>query len=553
MGANTLAAHQAAISTGGHNIANANTEGFTRQRASMTTAPSSNGVGEGVRQGEVVQMVDRFTNSKILQELPKGATYETRQGFLEKLETVFNEVQGVGLREHLNHFWSSWSALANEPESDAARSQLTERSDALAGKFRQMYGELKTLREEANSKVALGVDQINGIANKIMDLNQKITQSEFRHIPANDARDQRSRYLADLAKIIDINPVENEAGAVIVSTAVGWTLVEPMNVNPLQATRTGGELGMYTIEGTGSGALRADLSDRFTDGELKSLLEIRDHTIVGFMNELDEMAFGLADRVNQFHSTGTGMNSGYQVAQSSFGLSPDAQQEPLPFVKNGVFQLHLVDPDQGILETYEVEVRAGADTLPDIVDAINQTVQDPSLLEASLEPDGSVKIMAKQGNQFIFGQDSSGFGKVMGFNSFFETLKGAEDIRLSEHILKDSNQISTGQDLIPGDNRTALGIAKLQITPTLRDGTMTIDEFYNSLLAKLGLTIQKNMANQEHQTNLVSQLNEIRNNVSGVSIDEEVAKMAQYQKGYQAAAKFISTVDEMTQSVIQMV
>ena len=140
----------------------------------------------------------------------------------------------------------------------------------------------------------------------------------------------------------------------------------------------------------------------------------------------------------------------------------------------------------------------------------------------------------------------------MGFNSFFETLKGAEDLRLSDRIMLDPNTISTGRDLYPGDNRVALDIAKLQTDPHMRNDTMTFDEFYNTILADLGLRIQRNQTEKAQQDSLVNQFSQIRSSISGVNMDEELAKMMQYQKAYEASARFVGTVDQMMDTLVRM-
>jgi flagellar hook-associated protein 1 FlgK len=140
----------------------------------------------------------------------------------------------------------------------------------------------------------------------------------------------------------------------------------------------------------------------------------------------------------------------------------------------------------------------------------------------------------------------------LGFNSFFETLKGAEDLRLSDRIMLDPNTISTGRDLYPGDNRVALDIAKLQTDPHMRNDTMTFDEFYNTILADLGLRIQRNQTEKAQQDSLVNQFSQIRSSISGVNMDEELAKMMQYQKAYEASARFVGTVDQMMDTLVRM-
>ena len=95
------------------------------------------------------------------------------------------------------------------------------------------------------------------------------------------------------------------------------------------------------------------------------------------------------------------------MMKSTFGLNSEALNQPLPFLKDGIFQLHLVDPHNEILETYELEIKSGVDTLPDIVKRLNKTVNDPGLLQASIEADGSMLLQSSHDYKFIFGQDQS--------------------------------------------------------------------------------------------------------------------------------------------------
>ncbi|MBF0352264.1 MAG: flagellar hook-associated protein FlgK [SAR324 cluster bacterium] len=553
MGHKALSAQQRAISTTGHNIANMNTDGFTRQRSeTISEKPASDGSGGGVRSGFVKQIYDRFAQQKILQEKPKNGVYDSREKFLQKIEVVFSEMEGAGLRKTLNDFWDSWSLLANQPESDAARAKVRDRGDALSARFRMMHNELTTIRNEANGRIAGVVSEVNNLAKQIAELNHNISRAEMAGQKANDARDERNQLLEDMSGLADINWFEGEDGAIQVLIGDHWPLVHKGTTNLLSTSQNGGETGMFSIEGTGSNGSKHDLTNSFRSGELKEVMTIRDHTTVEYLQQLDDMAFGLAHRINRLHATGTGLNHAPNVVKSSFGLNPDAQQQPLPFVKDGILQLHLVGGDRDVLETYEIEVQAGKDSIQDIVQRINETVGDPALLEASLENDGSVKLQAGMGRGVIFGNDETELTLVMGFNNFFESLQGAADMRISDKILKDPNNIATGKDLVPGDNQVALKIATMQTEPTMNDDTMTFDEFYNGILADVGLRIQRNQTDKEHQDALLSQFQEIRDSISSVNLDEEIAQMVQYQKAYEASARFITTVNEMMDTLLRM-
>ena len=554
IGVRSLLTQQSGIATAGHNIANINTEGFSRQEVQTESAATQpDGTGGGVKRGIPRRVFDRFTARKIVQEESNSAVYDARERFLTKVEIVFNELDDAGLHRSLNEFWDSWSFLANEPESDVARERLIHRSEALTQRFRAMNSELRGLRMEANSRVAGVVAEINMIVGQIADLNRQITSYELTDRTANDTRDQRQLLLERLAKLVDVQWLEGERGDMKVSVGrTGWTLVNGRHAGELRPSLHGGETGMYQVQGIGERHYKVNLTDEFRGGELKEVLDVRDETIVAYMQQLDDLAFGLGQKVNRLHSGGTGLRSGMERAQSAYGLNPDAQSQPLPFLKDGIFQFHLLNEEEEFLATYEVELQAGLDNVHTIVQRINETVNDPLYFQASVEEDGSVVFQAGGGKQFIFGDDTTDFRLVMGFNNFFETLKGAEDIHLAKRLVENPNNISTGKDLVPGDNQVALEIVKLQTTPTMEDDTMTFGEYYNGILADVGLRLQRNHVEKEHQDSLLGQFKEIRDSVSSVNMDEEVADLVQYQKAYEASAKFVSTVDEMMETVIRM-
>ncbi len=553
MGQHALSINQRAMQTVGHNIANQETEGFSRQQVhSGTAAPDPTGVGGGAKAQPTSRVYDKFVQRKILQENPRSGMFKSRGEFLQKIEIIFSETEGNGLHQALNEFWNSWSQLSNQPESESARIQVRERSDVLARRFRGMHSQLDGLRNEINGRLVATINKVNELGQKVAELNRQIISYESGQRNANDMRDARNQAIEELSELVDVNSFENPNGRVTVIIGRDWTLVEGNNRYQLEGKMKGGELGMLRIDGVSINDNRRDLTRIFREGEMSEMLRMRDDTIVRYQHNLDEIAFNLAGQVNKIHATGTGINSATDMMKSTFGLNSTALSQPLPFLKDGIFQLHLVDPHNEILETYEIEIQAGIDTLPDIVQRLNQTISDPGLLQASIEADGSMLLQSASDYKFIFGEDQSSITQVLGLNSFFDTLKGAEDIQLSEHIHENTNNISTGKDLIPGDNRVALEITKLQTRPTMRDETMTFDEYYNGVLTGMGLKIQRNKTEQAQQESMVRQFKEIRSSISSVNMDEELTDMMQYQKAYEASARFINTVDRMMETVIKM-
>jgi len=112
MGSRAMSASQRAVTTAGHNIANQNTEGFSRQQQSTQTAfPQPNGIGNGTEPSPTTRVFDRFVQRKIVQETPRSGVFTTREEFFSKLELVFSEMSDSGLHRAMNDFWNSWKPL----------------------------------------------------------------------------------------------------------------------------------------------------------------------------------------------------------------------------------------------------------------------------------------------------------------------------------------------------------------------------------------------------------------------------------------------------------
>ena len=169
-----------------------------------------------------------------------------------------------------------------------------------------------------------------------------------------------------------------------------------------------------------------------------------------------------------------------------------------------------------------------------------------------LKQDGSVGLEASGAYNFILGADETGFATMMGFNNFFESLEGARDFRMNERIRRNPSQISTGTMLVPGDNTKALAISELQFSPTMEGQTITFDEYYNGMMADMGLRLNRAQEDKRNQELIQDQFQKLRNETSSVNMDEEVADMVQYQRGFDAAAKFVSTIDKMTQTIVNI-
>ena len=553
LGKRALMAQQAGMNVAGHNIANINNEDFSRQRVQLEDQhPRKSMFGQGVNIGSVERVTDRFATQRVIAEQARLGGLSVREQTLAKLEQIFNEMETGGLRATLNEFWDAWGHLANQPESEIHRSELITKTRSMTRKLNEMGGQLRGLRTEVNGRMSLQIEQINQLAEQLAVQNTNVQRTDRGRGEASDLRDEREATLKKISKLIEINWFEDDDKLIQVTAGNGWPLVAGRRAGRLEASLKNNELGMFSLHGIDPQGISKDLTGEIREGEMAEMFRLRDETILGFVKRLDEFTTEMAYKINRLHSSGTGINSSTDSLRSSFSLKPDAQVKPLPFLRDGIFRIHLVTEDNEILETYEVELEAGRDTIRDIVDRINATVGESGLFGATLNSDGSVTLASNGVYNFIIGDDETEFSVLMGFNNFLETLRGATDITINEGLVRKSNTISTGKDLVPGDNTVALAIHDLQFKPTMQGDSITFDEFYNGMLAELGLIVQRSQTDKRNQQVIVDQFQKLRNEISSVNMDEEVADMVQFQRGFDAAAKFITTIDEMTRTIIDM-
>lgn len=553
LGKRSLSAHQAGLGVVGHNIANINNENYSRQRLDLTTQhPPKSRYGTGVNIEGVGRITDRFINNRLIAEQGRGGSLTLRQEALRRLENLFNDTEGLGLRNPLNDFWDSWGKLANEPENELFRKNVLSSANSLANRFQGMAKDMNNVREEMNGRIALQVERVNQLAQQLAKQNTMVQQVERGSGQTNDLRDEREATLKELSSLVQIEWYEDEDFLTNVSLGEGWPLVLGRRSNLLEASYKNDEPGYFSLRGIDSKGRSHLLTEKIKGGELKELFQIRDETVPRFQEQLDDLASELAFRVNRLHTAGTGINSTFDKLTSSFALRGDALDKPLPFVKDGSFRIRIVNDDNELVEAYEIPIMGGQDTIRDVIARINMKSGPDGLIKAQLNNDGSVTLASRDAYRFILGRDETDFPVVMGFNNFFENLAGAKDMRVNSRLMLNPNQISTGQDLLPGNNTIASQVHGLQFQPTMDGSSATFDEYYNGLTAELGLIINRGATEKRNQDLVIDQYQKMRDEISSVNMDEEIADMVQYQRGFDASAKFLTTVDEMTRTVVNM-
>lgn len=513
-----MAAAQAALNTMGNNVANANTDGYSRQRVdltastsiqevSMNTSVSLAQVGAGVDIQQISRIRDDFLEQKVRAETSTLGANQTVQEQVNLVEAQFQEPGDSGLNSVMTGYFNSWDELAAQPESVSARSQVREQGLAVANTLNSLNRNLTRMRVEADSQVQQQVADANTYLHQIANLNLQIAQTRVIGAGANTLMDQRDVALEKLSKIINIQTTSQADGKVFVYLA-GRGLIDSDTNRPEELTTQAGAEESKFVDV----AFRGQAIDSKTlGGSIGALIQVRDEIIGrsdpqaqpaasvapdsakyhGVLYQLDQLANEFAQKVNAWHSQGTGIDGS---TGNDFFYNNDPGSANQNFIGAGNIM-------------------------------VSKAIQNGPLglnLIAAGHP---------------LGTDADG------------------------NPLVDPN---TGQPVAagPGDNGTAQKISSVRSelwgergTQQLQvpNETRTLNDFYRSFLSNLGVAGQVADRTAKNQTNVLDQLNNQRESISGVNMDQEMSDMVRFQHAYNASAKVISVFDQMLDTLINQV
>lgn len=559
----SLLSQQANIDIISHNVANVNTPGYSRQVGKIeTTPPLADALGmrgTGVVTTRIMNLYDRFVGMQLNIENSNKGMWEARSDSLADLERTFNEASDYGLQPVMGEFWNAWEDLANNPEGVAQRVSVVEKSKILTSTLNSMNEDLLTQKRIIGQKLETGVQQLNTMTAQVADLNQTISENEMLGNDANDLRDRRNNLLTQIAEIIDINYFENDNAQVTVLSANGKSLVQdnesynlrvdfdPLSGNPQIVWHNDSYPMNETIQ---SGKLRGWLDGwndlKATHDDLKELtsaliFHVNQQHVQGYNLEGDagEVFFEHAISVNQ-----GGENQGDGVLQfdSTEGLNNSGiDWENLKNYDD--FEIRFDQDYVGggdeftIINTSTGEIVNSADVAVDtsVAGEISINFNGGYFVKISYGPGGTEP---KSGDTFSLSfRDNA--ARTVGVN---DELSDPVKIAASDNPLE-----------VPGNNGAALKIAQLQHALTMSSGSSSFNEFYSSVVGKVGSLGQMAKNNGEHSALVAKQLQLKQESVSGVSIDEEMTNLIRFQQAYSASARIISKVDDLLDTMIQMV
>lgn len=296
-------AQQAVLTVVGHNIANANTPGYTRQISHLSAVqPSAYGglsFGNGVVFDSILRKRDAALDSEIRNETSLFSRWETRTGELERLEQMLAEPSDAGLSAAMDSFFTAWADLAGDPSAATRRATVREQGRILAGRFGAMARQVDRMQSEIRSQLGMEVEQFNLTLSEIKTITSSIRASGLRGLGARDLEDRRDALLDELAKVAEISYGEKKDGDFYLRVD-GKLLLDASTYRPLELVRT----DTSETESTFSVRIGTGATVEIENGSLGALFELHDQTLPDFMSQVDTLAKTLIENINAVHRSG---------------------------------------------------------------------------------------------------------------------------------------------------------------------------------------------------------------------------------------------------------
>ncbi len=610
IGKRGLNAHSQGLTTIGHNLTNASTEGYSRQRVELgTTSPlyapslsreeTPGQIGQGVSISRIERIRDEILDGRIVAQSGLEGYWSTRDKYVLQLEQIHNEPSDSSVRTLMDKFWDSWQELSLRPAEIPAREAVLSRGEALAESIRDRWRRLSELRAVLDGDVRGQVDRVNDLARRIAELNNEIVRVKAMGDNPNDLMDRRDLLVEKLGGLIGVTVDRRDPDELMIHVD-GLVLVQGKAARQLKME--GADEDGYARP------VWADTGLPFapSGGELGARLELRDVDLRREIATLDTMALSFADLVNEAHRSGQGLNG--KTGLDFFKEWPFINNIAGNYDRNGdgaydssyIYRITggnvLKAQEQvGLSGTIRLSRSGGdveipyypTDTVADVVARINHAGAE---VTARLTGEGKLQLRAttaasREDPSFVIrhvedsGQFLAGYAGILrasgpegaydwGTPDAVLSLRGggldfavaplahpAGWLEVAQEIRSDLGSIAAGKGdngrpAAPGDGRVALEIASLRTKPVMVGSERTFDDHFAEAVARIGLAGERAERASEAHARIGKELRDLRQSVSGVNLDEELANMIKFQHGYAAAAKFISHVDQMLDTII---
>lgn len=534
-----LTTQQTALYTVGHNIANANTDGYSRQRVNMeatmgfpgvgTNAPKVPGyLGTGVQAGSITRIRDQFIDNQYRQETTKLGYWSSKSDAVSQMEDVLSEPSEYGLNTAFDNFYAALQDLSTKPESAATRAVVAQRGEHLADSFNYISTQLTQIQTNLKNEISVESDKVNSIIKQIAALNQQIGNVEPNGYLPNDLYDSRDSLLDQLSEYFNVTVDYTKSGGNAQDIAEG-----SMNVY------------IKLDDGTKVQVVNKDKGATLTaNGYNPDEVDATTKEVKSYKHS----AFDGSDNYSAFTDFAINMN-GATSTISYDQLDNVGSGKMASLINSYGYATQTTDTWDTNGWKATVDVSAGGKVLsaglyPDKLGELNQLAQKFAEEFNELHKAGyTLGNSSVHGGDFFV--DSDGKGTV-GDNKIT-----AANIKVNSYIISDNNLIaaSTGQ-FEEGNGKQAITLSNLKTTTIAGLNNASAQTYYEGIIGNLGVQGQQATTMEYNSTTIQLTISNNRASVSSVSLDEEMTNMITFQQAYNASARMITVVDETLDKII---
>ena len=546
IGTTALSALQRAISTTGQNIANVNTDGYSRQSVTFSARPAQDigagYLGSGVQVTSIDRAYSQFMANDVQQRTASSGYYSLYANAAERVDSMLGD-PSTSITQAMDSFFASAEAVANSPTSLPERQVMLSNAETLVQRFDYIVGRVDDVTKEMNSQIAGAVSEINQLAGGIATLNDEISKVSGRSsgLP-NDLLDQRDALIVQLSSLVDTKTLAQDDGSLNVFIGRGQPLVTG-SVAETMATQTDPDLGstsIVTLSAFVAGS--SDVSDFLTGGKLGAALTVTDEVVNPTRRELNLLAVGFAETVNAIQEGGDDLQgvNGTALFTETEGVVKTAPSVDDSTANSGNAAVTFTVTDAKLLtgDSYRVDYTATG------VNLRNLTTDAVTTLGASPATVDGVQIT------YTAQVATGGAGANQGVAFIVDPVFQAS--RFLEVKIDDPAKIAAASNGgAAGNNSNMLAMIELRDQSLLKGGTATYGEVYNNLLSDVAVRTQRAQSSADTETSLLSSALDRQSSLQGVNLDEEAANLVRYQQAYQAAAQIVAVANEVFDTLLR--
>lgn len=554
-----LSALQQAIKTTGQNIANVNTEGYSRQTVQFGTRPPDRVGGYFVGTGTEVVTIQRAFDQFLTEDVQSRTS---SSAFFSSLATTAGRVDelladpATGIGPALNDFFAAMESVSISPTTLPERQVLLGQAETLAQRFEYFDTRLSEFQRELNVQIRVSAEEINQIAESIAEVNQQIAlqSAQTGGLPAGDLLDRRDQAVTELSRLIGTTPQPQDDGTIDVFIGKGQPLVVGGIASRLTVEPDDTVPNRLSVFVASLGQRSQEITSLLDGGEIGASLAAASDVLEATRRDIGVLAAGLTIGFNEVHRQGYALDG---IATGIDFFSADAAKPPAPVKTTGTgtatIRAAIYDPDANTAvgepvgdpanlaaltgDNYRLSFVSGNLTARNLTTGLDTSFAIPAATDYELVLDGVTLSIDDTANL------ADGDVWFLSPTSFAAANFGVE--------ITDPNRIAAAEDpSSPGDNRNMQSLLELQDKATLRNDSSFTDFYINST-SRVAVQTRRATSLAETEASLLASAETRRSNTSGVNLEEEAANLIRFQQAFQAAAQIVSVSRDVFNSILQ--